>query len=75
MLKEYVMTILILLNQIELILVKARELVLQSDGLEQTRALAQDYADKAIAAINDFPPSEAKDGLIEMAVKTLKRRK
>jgi hexaprenyl-diphosphate synthase len=49
--------------------------VLQSDGLEQTRALAQDYADKAIAAINDFTSSEAKDGLIEMAVKTLKRRK
>jgi hexaprenyl-diphosphate synthase len=59
----------------KLILFKARELVLQSDGLEQTRALAQDYADKAIAAINYFPPSEAKDGLIEMAVKTLKRRK
>ena len=54
---------------------KARGLVLQSDGLEQTRALAQEYADKAIMAINDFPQSEAKDGLIEMAVKTLKRRK
>jgi hexaprenyl-diphosphate synthase len=54
---------------------KARELVLQSDGLEQTRALARDYADKAIAAISGFTPSEAKDGLVEMAVKTLKRRK
>jgi hexaprenyl-diphosphate synthase len=54
---------------------QARELVLQSNGLDQTRALAQNYADKAIAAISDFPPSEAKDGLIEMAVKTLKRRK
>jgi hexaprenyl-diphosphate synthase len=50
-------------------------LVLQSDGLEQTRALAQDYADKAIAAIHYFPASEAKDGLIEMVDKTLKRRK
>lgn len=54
---------------------QARELVLQSDGLEQTRALAQDYADKAIAAIHYFPASEAKDGLIEMVDKTLKRRK
>ncbi|KAH7002317.1 isoprenoid synthase domain-containing protein [Ilyonectria destructans] len=54
---------------------KARELVLQSDGIEQTRALAQDYADKAIAAIAHFPESEAKDGLIEMAQKTLKRQK
>jgi hexaprenyl-diphosphate synthase len=54
---------------------QARELVLQSDGLEQTRALAAEYTDKAIAAIDFFPASEAKDGLIEMAVKTLKRRK
>jgi hexaprenyl-diphosphate synthase len=54
---------------------KARNLVLQSDGLEQTRALAQDYADKAVAAIKDFPSSEAKDGLLEMVVKTIQRRK
>lgn len=54
---------------------RARELVLQSDGIEQTRALAQDYSDKAIAALNDFPSSEAKDGLIEMAQKTIKRQK
>ena len=47
----------------------------QSDGIEQTRALAEDYAEQAIAAISPFPDSEAKDGLIEMAVKTLKRRK
>ncbi|OIW26611.1 terpenoid synthase [Coniochaeta ligniaria NRRL 30616] len=53
----------------------ARDLVLQSDGIEQTRALAQDYAEQAIAAIAPFPDSEAKDGLIEMAVKTLKRNK
>ncbi|KAG5973402.1 hypothetical protein E4U58_005227 [Claviceps cyperi] len=54
---------------------KARQLVLQSDGIEQTRALAQDYSEKAIAAIADFPESEAKDGLIEMAQKTIKRQK
>ncbi|KAL3952059.1 hypothetical protein ACCO45_013776 [Purpureocillium lilacinum] len=54
---------------------KARELVLQSDGIEQTRALAHDYSDRAIAAIADFPDSEAKDGLIEMAQKTIKRQK
>lgn len=54
---------------------QARELVLQSNGIEQTRALAQDYSDRAIAAISDFPPSEAKDGLIEMALKTIKRQK
>ncbi|KAK5661783.1 hypothetical protein OQA88_9884 [Cercophora sp. LCS_1] len=54
---------------------RARELVMQSNGIEQTRALAEDYAEKAIAAIAHFPDSEAKDGLIEMAVKTLKRQK
>lgn len=54
---------------------RARELVLQSDGLEQTRALAEEYANRAIEAISAFPDCEAKDGLIEMAVKTLKRRK
>jgi hexaprenyl-diphosphate synthase len=48
---------------------------MRSDGIEQTRALAVDYAERAIAAISPFPESEAKDGLIEMAVKTLKRQK
>ncbi|KAJ4293049.1 coq1 putative hexaprenyl diphosphate synthase [Collariella sp. IMI 366227] len=54
---------------------RARDLVMQSDGIQQTRALAEDYAEKAIAAISAFPDSEAKDGLIEMAVKTLERKK
>ncbi|CAN8105461.1 unnamed protein product [Discula destructiva] len=54
---------------------RARELVLETEGIEETRALAEDYAEKAIAALKDFPASEAKDGLIEMAVKTIKRRK
>ncbi|KAK3376775.1 isoprenoid synthase domain-containing protein [Lasiosphaeria ovina] len=54
---------------------RARDLVMQSDGIEQTRALAEDYAEQAIAAIRPFPDSEAKNGLIEMAVKTLKRQK
>ncbi|CAG8095571.1 unnamed protein product [Penicillium salamii] len=54
---------------------RARELVHESNGVEQTRALAQEYADKAIAAISDFPDSEAKAGLIEMCEKTMKRRK
>ncbi|KIH94516.1 hexaprenyl-diphosphate synthase [Sporothrix brasiliensis 5110] len=54
---------------------KAREIVLSTDGIEQTRALAQDYVEQAIASIAVFPASEAKDGLVEMAVKTLKRQK
>jgi hexaprenyl-diphosphate synthase len=58
-----------------LTVLQARELVSRSSGLEQTRALAQEYADKATNAIASFPPSEAKDGLIEMCTKTMKRRK
>ncbi|KEY73792.1 hypothetical protein S7711_03097 [Stachybotrys chartarum IBT 7711] len=54
---------------------RARELVLSSDGLEQTRALAHDYAERAMSAIAGFPDSEAKDGLMEMAQKTIKRHK
>ncbi|KAJ5768020.1 Terpenoid synthase [Penicillium manginii] len=54
---------------------KARELVYQSNGVEQTRLLAQEYADKAIAAISDFPDGEAKSGLIDMCAKTMNRRK
>lgn len=53
----------------------ARDLVLRSDGLVQTRALAQEYADKAADAVNGFPESEAKVGLLEMCVNATKRRK
>lgn len=49
--------------------------MLRSDGIEQTRALAHDYIDKAISAISGFPDSEAKDGLVEMAQKTINRQK
>ncbi|KAJ5884968.1 Terpenoid synthase [Penicillium taxi] len=54
---------------------RAREIVYHSDGVEQTRQLAQDYADKAVAAISGFPDSEAKQGLIDMCEKTMRRRK
>ncbi|KAL8953016.1 MAG: hypothetical protein Q9222_001131 [Ikaeria aurantiellina] len=53
----------------------ARSIVSQSTGLEQTRALAQEYADKAAHAISGFPDCEAKQGLIEMCIKATKRRK
>ncbi|KAK5137205.1 hypothetical protein LTR08_000710 [Meristemomyces frigidus] len=45
---------------------KARQIVIESDGIEQTRALAQDYVDRAARAISGFPDSEAKVGLIDM---------
>jgi len=54
---------------------KARDLVIQSDGIEQTRALAQDYVDRAARAIAGFPDSDAKIGLIDMCSKVMSRRK
>lgn len=54
---------------------QARNLVLKSSGIEQTRALAQSYVDQAIDALKDIPDSEAKNGLIEMCNKVMKRRK
>jgi geranylgeranyl pyrophosphate synthase len=55
---------------------RAREIVLNhSDGLEQTRALAQSYVEQAIEALGILPDSEAKGGLVEMCNKVLKRRK
>lgn len=50
-------------------------MVTRSSGLEQTRALAQEYVDKAIEAISFFPDSEAKQGLVDMCTKVMKRRK
>lgn len=54
---------------------QARDLVSRSDGVAQTKALAQDYADKAKDAIRDFPDSEAKDGLVDICAKVMERRK
>jgi len=53
----------------------AREMVIQSDGIEQTRALAQEYIDTAARAISGFPDSDAKVGLIDMCSKVMSRRK
>jgi hexaprenyl-diphosphate synthase len=58
-----------------LTILQAREIVIQSSGIEQTRALAQDYVDKAARAIAGFPESEAKAGLIDMCTKVMSRRK
>lgn len=56
-------------------MIQARDIVMQSDGIEQTRALAQDYVDKAAQAIAGFPESEAKVGLINMCSEVMVRRK
>ena len=53
----------------------AREVVARTDGVEQTRALAQQYVDNAARAIQGFPNGEAKEGLLEMCIQTMRRRK
>ncbi|KAK9447037.1 isoprenoid synthase domain-containing protein [Limtongia smithiae] len=54
---------------------RARLLVAQSDGVEQTRQLAKSYSDKAVQALAQFPDSAAKDALIDMTATVLNRRK
>ena len=53
----------------------ARAIVARSDGVEQTRALAQGYADRAVEAVRGFRECEAKQGLVEMCFKTMKRKR
>ncbi|SMQ51942.1 unnamed protein product [Zymoseptoria tritici ST99CH_3D7] len=49
---------------------RARKIVLESDAIEQTRALAQDYVDRAARAIAGFPESEAKiNKMIEPSIR------
>ncbi|KAH7015909.1 decaprenyl-diphosphate synthase subunit 1 [Ilyonectria destructans] len=54
---------------------RACELVLKSDGIKQTYVLAQGYIEKAISAIDSFPSSNAKNGLIDIAVKIIHQQK
>lgn len=54
---------------------QARTLVIESDGIEQTRAFAQLHVDRAAQAIANFPESEAKNGLLKMCNKVMERRK
>jgi hexaprenyl-diphosphate synthase len=49
--------------------------VLESDGIEQTRALARHYVDEAKRSIGSFVPSDAKQGLLEMCTRVLQRKK
>ncbi|KAG0365865.1 isoprenoid synthase domain-containing protein [Gamsiella multidivaricata] len=52
----------------------AWNLVLKSNGLEQTRMLAQSHCQKAIAAISQLPDSQAKTALIQLTEKVLDRK-
>ncbi|KAF9581617.1 coq1 putative hexaprenyl diphosphate synthase [Lunasporangiospora selenospora] len=53
----------------------AWELVLKSQGLEQTRRLAQIHCQRAIDAISQLPESMARTALIQLTEKVLDRKK
>jgi len=53
---------------------RARELIMNSDGLERTRLLAADYANEAVRQAEAMPGSEVhKSALIDIAQKLLRR--
>ncbi|KAF9089706.1 coq1 putative hexaprenyl diphosphate synthase [Mortierella sp. AD031] len=53
----------------------AWDLVLKSQGLAQTRKLAQSHCQKAISALSQLPDSQAKTALIQLTEKVLDRKK
>ncbi|KAF9133094.1 coq1 putative hexaprenyl diphosphate synthase [Mortierella sp. 14UC] len=53
----------------------AWDLVLKSQGLAQTRKLAQSHCQKAITALSQLPDSQAKTALIQLTEKVLDRKK
>ncbi|KAJ3182489.1 coq1 putative hexaprenyl diphosphate synthase [Gaertneriomyces sp. JEL0708] len=53
----------------------ALKLVLKSDGIPRTRALAESYCAQAINAINQLPPTDARTALIQLTEAVLTRNK
>ncbi|KIY70302.1 terpenoid synthase [Cylindrobasidium torrendii FP15055 ss-10] len=53
---------------------RARELVRQSAGVERTRELAISYADQARKVLDPLPQTDAKDGLISLTERIIKRK-
>jgi hexaprenyl-diphosphate synthase len=52
---------------------QARELVRRSSGVQRTRELAQQHADKAREVLQALPDSEAKDALDVLAERVMTR--
>lgn len=53
---------------------QARDYVLRSSGVQRTRALAQEYADKANEVLQELPESQAKVGLQMLTERVMKRK-
>ncbi|ORX87171.1 terpenoid synthase [Basidiobolus meristosporus CBS 931.73] len=54
---------------------QAYDLVWRSNGIVQTRKLAESYCQKAINAVQQLPPSQAREALIQLAHKVVTRTK
>jgi all-trans-nonaprenyl-diphosphate synthase len=52
---------------------KSVELILNSQGIMKSRALAEDYAAKALQSLNQLPQSASRQALIDLTDYTLKR--
>jgi len=52
---------------------QARDYVRRSSGLERTRELAQDHADKAKEVLSHLPDSDAKNALYALSDRVVKR--
>jgi len=52
---------------------QARDYVRRSSGLERTRELAQDHADKAKEVLSHLPDSDAKNALSALSDRVVKR--
>jgi hexaprenyl-diphosphate synthase len=57
------------------ILDQARDLVRRSSGVERTRALAQQYVDKAREIASLIPTSDARDALLALADMVISRKR
>ncbi|KAL1925584.1 uncharacterized protein VTP21DRAFT_467 [Calcarisporiella thermophila] len=53
---------------------KAREYVMLSNGIEQTRKLAALHCNRAIEAVMQLPPSDARTALVQLAENVLTRK-
>ena len=53
----------------------ARNIVLNSKGMDSTRRLAETYCGKAVGILLELPESESRDSLIEITRKVISRKR
>jgi len=53
---------------------RAREIVLRTQGIQRTRQMADEYCQRAVAAIMQLPESDARSCLVNLAEKAISRK-